>query len=131
MAKRKSIFEPERISSTIDTELFDALQLYASQNGATMSDVIRKACQLYREVRIGVPEQVAITIDDDLLERYDRYAQITNKTVQQAAKEALEDWMDTVGEGDIEMLTGVPIDSQAERLGLPITPCVPSTTLLH
>jgi hypothetical protein len=59
MAKRKSISDPERVSFTIDTELFDPLQLYAIQNCLTMSDVIREACELFRNVYIGLPEDQA------------------------------------------------------------------------
>jgi hypothetical protein len=52
---------------------------------------------------------VRVSIGGELLQRYETYSQITGKTVPQAAREALEDWMDTVGEGDIEVITGVPI----------------------
>jgi hypothetical protein len=55
-------------------------------------------------------QSVRLVLSGDLLERYDRYAQITNKTIKEAAKEALEDWMDTVGEGDIEVITGVQMN---------------------
>lgn len=51
-------------------------------------------------------QSVRFVLSGDLLERYNRYAQLTDKTVKEAAKEALEDWMDTVGEGDIEVITG-------------------------
>lgn len=72
-----------------------------------------------------------LTVSGDLIERYNRYAQLTDQPIKEALKEALEDWMDTIGEGTIEVLTGVPIDSHAERLGLPVVPCVPRAALLH
>lgn len=80
--------------------------------------------------------RLTITLNGDLLERFNMYAEITNKTVKEAAKEALEDWMDTVGEGRVELITGVAIDSEAERMGLPVKAapsgsCVPCVSLLH
>jgi hypothetical protein len=75
--------------------------------------------------------KVNFVLSGELLERYNRYAQLTDQSIKEAAKEALEDWMDTVGEGDIEVNTGCIIDSEAERMGLPVAACVPNATLLN
>jgi predicted transcriptional regulator len=76
---------------------------------------------------------VRIKLSDDLLERYNRYAQLTDQTVKEALNEALDDWMNTVGEGDMELTTGIAIDTDAVRMGLPVVPmpCVPRTLQLH
>jgi hypothetical protein len=37
------------------------------------------------------------------------YAKITNQSFASVIRHALEDWMDTCGEGDIEVITGVPL----------------------
>jgi hypothetical protein len=76
---------------------------------------------------------VRIILSDDLLERYNRYAQLTDQTIKEAAKEALEDWMDVVGEGAVEKITGVPMDSEAVRMGLPVVPmpCVLPSVEVH
>lgn len=61
-----------------------------------------------------------IQLGRELTERFERYAAITNQLVADVIRIALADWMDTVGEGDIEVITGVPMDSEA--------PCVPILT---
>jgi hypothetical protein len=53
---------------------------------------------------------VRVSLRGDLLNRYEAYAKLTDQTVTQAAKEALEDWMDTCGAGRIEVLTGIPVE---------------------
>ena len=60
-----------------------------------------------------------ITIDRALAERFKPYAAITNQSVTDAIQEALDDWMNTIGEGRIELITGIPMDTEAERLNLP------------
>jgi hypothetical protein len=60
-------------------------------------------------------------LNRELTQRYELYAAVTNQNLNDAIQSALSDWMDTCGEGAIEVLTGCVIDSQAERLGLPIT----------
>jgi hypothetical protein len=66
-----------------------------------------------------------------LLERYNRYALLTNKTLKEALNEALDDWMNTCGEGEIEVITGCAIDTDAVRLRLPVVPCVLPTVAVH
>lgn len=44
-----------------------------------------------------------------LKERYERYAAVTNQSLEQAAEEALDDWMSTCGEGRVEVITGIPM----------------------
>jgi hypothetical protein len=75
--------------------------------------------------------KVNLVLGGDLLERYNRYAQLTDQTIKGALKEALQDWMDTIGEGTIEVITGVPMDSEAVRLGLPVVPCALPAVAVH
>jgi hypothetical protein len=56
----------------------------------------------------------------ELSRRYELYAKLMNKNVNDVIQNALADWMDTCGEGDIEVITGVVIDSQAQRMGLAV-----------
>jgi hypothetical protein len=72
-----------------------------------------------------------LTVSGDLIERYNRYAQLTNKTVKEALNEALDDWMNICGEGEIEVITGCAVDTDAVRLGLPVVPCVLPTVAVH
>jgi hypothetical protein len=66
-----------------------------------------------------------------LTDRYRTYAAVTNQSFDAVLQHALDDWMDTIGEGHIELITGCAMDSEAQRLGLPVEPCAPSTILLH
>jgi hypothetical protein len=50
----------------------------------------------------------------ELTQRYELYAKIKNMSVTDVIRNALSDWMDTVGEGDIEVITGVPMDTDAQ-----------------
>ncbi len=68
-------------------------------------------------------EIMKIQIGRTLTERYELYAKITNKNVNDAIKHALDDWMNTCGEGHIEIITGVPMDTEAERMGLHVETC--------
>ena len=52
--------------------------------------------------------RITITIDDKLAERYKRYAKVTGQSVVQAVEHAAFEWMDICGEGDLEVLTGIP-----------------------
>jgi hypothetical protein len=61
-----------------------------------------------------------IELGRELNERYTLYAKITNQSVASVIRHALEDWMDTCGEGDIEVITGVPRDSEAHCIPLPV-----------
>lgn len=60
-----------------------------------------------------------IQLGRELTERYERYADVVNQTLTDVIQEALTDWMDTCGEGHIELITGIPMDSEAERMSLP------------
>ena len=59
---------------------------------------------------------VTVRITAETLQRIKLYADLTNVSVQQATEEALVDWMDTIGEGRLELITGQPMDSEAERM---------------
>ena len=74
---------------------------------------------------------ITITITGALAERYRTHADITKQSASASAKQALQDWMDTCGEGDIEVITGCAIDSQAERMGLPVAPCAPCAVIVN
>jgi hypothetical protein len=55
-----------------------------------------------------------IQVGRELTQRYELYAKIKNMSVTDVIQNALSDWMDTVGEGDIEVITGVPMDAEAQ-----------------
>jgi len=57
-----------------------------------------------------------VRISAQTFERIKLYADLTNVSVRQATEEVLSDWMDTIGEGRMELLTGQPMDSQAARM---------------
>jgi hypothetical protein len=57
-----------------------------------------------------------IQLGRKLTQRYELYAQITNKSVKDVIEHALGDWMDVVGEDDIEVITGVPMDEEVKCL---------------
>ena len=57
-----------------------------------------------------------IQLGRKLTQRYELYAQVTNRSVNDVIKHALADWMDTCGDSDIEIITGVPIDDEARCL---------------
>jgi hypothetical protein len=59
-------------------------------------------------------DTMKIQLGRELTERFERYAGVTNQTVADAIRIALADWMDTIGEGDIEVITGVPMDAEAQ-----------------
>jgi len=55
-------------------------------------------------------------LSQELTQRYELYAKIKNLSVTDAIQIALCDWMDTVGEGDIEIITGMSLDSDEEHV---------------
>jgi len=57
-----------------------------------------------------------VRITAQTFQRIKLYADLTNVSVQQATEEVLSDWMDTIGEGRMELITGQPMDSQAARM---------------
>jgi len=57
-----------------------------------------------------------VRISAQTFERIKLYADLTNVSVRQATEEVLSDWMDTIGEGRMELLTGQPMYSEAERM---------------
>jgi hypothetical protein len=76
-------------------------------------------------------DTMKIQLGRELTQRYELYAAITNQNLNEAIQSALSDWMDTIGEGTVEVLTGCVIDSQAERLGLPVAERSASMPLLN
>jgi len=56
-----------------------------------------------------------IQLRRELTERYELYAKLTNRNVNDVIQSALSDWMDTCGDGDIEVITGVPMDTEAQH----------------
>ena len=59
-----------------------------------------------------------IQLGRELTERFTLYAKLRNINVSDVIQMALADWMDTVGEGDIEVITGVPLDSEAPCMSM-------------
>jgi hypothetical protein len=57
-----------------------------------------------------------IQLGRELTQRFELYAKLNNVRVADAIQSALNDWMDTCGEGDIEVITGVPMDTEAQRI---------------
>jgi hypothetical protein len=61
-----------------------------------------------------------IQLSRKLTERYELYAKLTNRNVTDAIQSALADWMDTCGDGDIEVITGVPMDTESKCIPFPV-----------
>jgi hypothetical protein len=61
-------------------------------------------------------EIMKIRLGRELTQRYELYAKLTNRNITDAIQSALSDWMDTCGEGDIEVITGVPMDEEEKCL---------------
>lgn len=61
-----------------------------------------------------------IQLGRELTERLERYAGVTDQNVADVIRLALADWMDTVGEGDIEVITGVPMPMDSDAMCVPI-----------
>jgi hypothetical protein len=57
-----------------------------------------------------------IQLSRELSRRYELYAQIRNLSVTDVIQSALGDWMDTCGEGDIEVITGVRFDEDEKHI---------------
>jgi hypothetical protein len=72
-----------------------------------------------------------IMIGSELTKRYQDYADVMRQPFNVVLQSALDDWMSTVGEGDMELTTGVAIDTDAEHLGLPVVPCVLNAVVIH
>jgi hypothetical protein len=66
-------------------------------------------------------EIMKIQLGSELTQRYELYATITNRSVTDAIQHALDDWMNVVGEGEIEVITRVPMDTEADRIPFLVT----------
>jgi hypothetical protein len=60
--------------------------------------------------------KMKIRLSRELSRRYELYAKIRNHNFNDVIQSALGDWMDTVGAGDIEVITGVQIDEEEKCL---------------
>jgi len=52
-----------------------------------------------------------VRITAQTFQRIKLYADLTNVSVQQATEEVLSDWLDTIGEGRMELITGQPMEA--------------------
>lgn len=72
-----------------------------------------------------------IQLGRELTERYKLYAAVTNQNLNDAIQSALSDWMDTCGEGDIETITGVPMDTEGQCIPFPVAQHPASMPLIN
>lgn len=72
-----------------------------------------------------------IQLGRELTQRYELYAKLTNKRVTDVIQSALGDWMDTCGEGEIEIIAGVPMDADAQCIPFPVAERSASMRLLN
>jgi hypothetical protein len=72
-----------------------------------------------------------IKLGRELRNRYQDYADVTGQSFDAVLQHALDDWMSVIGEGEIELITGCAIDTDAVRMGVPVVPCIVPTVAVH
>lgn len=51
---------------------------------------------------------MTVTVRGKLFDKYSTYAQLTSTSFKDAVIAALDEWMETCGEAEMEVITGIP-----------------------